>query len=345
MAAACIHPRGDAGIETLAGQAERLECPFFAVPETGALDLATPRQLLRICRRKGVTIWHGHDYKSDLLGLLLRRWHPMRVVTTVHGFTRETRRTRLYARLNDFALPRCDHVFAVSPPLVEHCRSAGVAADRLTYLPNGIEIDRYHRQVTSRAAKSHLRLPRSAPAIAVVGRLSPEKGVDRALRMLAALRKRLPAAELHLVGDGPQRPELEALADGLELGGNVHWWSWQENPRRICEAMDLLLLPSRTEGLPNAVLEAMALGLPVAATDVGGVRDLLDDGRCGRMLDEDESRWAPAVAELLENEAKRGDLARRARSRVVEHFSFERRMERVLAGYERLLPVGKQAAA
>ena len=103
--------------------------------------------------------------------------------------------------------------------------------------------------------------------------------------------------------------------------------------------MDMLLLTSHTEGLPNAVLEAMAMQTPVAATDVGDVSHLLDDGRCGVVLDRDDcTSWTGQVGALTEHRQVREELARRARSRIEQHFSFEQRMDKVMQVYRRVLP-------
>jgi len=100
---------------------------------------------------------------------------------------------------------------------------------------------------------------------------------------------------------------------------------------------DMLLLPSHTEGLPNVVLEAMAMGVPVAGTDVGGVRDLLDDGKCGTVLSQVVTTWPDAVAPLIVSADRREQFARLARRRIEQRFSFDKRMGKVLGVYQRLV--------
>jgi glycosyltransferase involved in cell wall biosynthesis len=171
----------------------------------------------------------------------------------------------------------------------------------------------------------------------VVGRLSVEKGVDRAIRLVAALREDYPRLEMHLVGDGPQRTALEGLSAELGVADAVKFWGWRTDGKRFYEMMDLLLLPSHTEGLPNVVLEAMAMGVPVAATAVGGVSELLDNGHCGVVLSPGGGAWEAHVAPLLVSAARRSELARRARARVEEHYTFDRRMAKEMSVYKRLL--------
>lgn len=349
MAAACLHPQSDDRFDTIRSQAQALGCPFYPISERGPLDPTTLWRLLRLCRQLNVAIWHGHDYKSDVLGLLLRRLHPMKLVTTVHGFTRETIRTRLYYHLDNMALAGYDHVVAVSPALMRHCIEHGVPSDRLSYVPNAVDLDEFARRQSPAQARASLNIDSSQIVIGLVSRLSPEKGVDRAIRLMAALAPRFPAAQLHIVGDGPQRRELESLATELGLTSRLRWWGWQRDTRPIYEAMDLLLLTSHTEGIPNTVLEAMAMGVPVAATNVGGVSELLDDGYCGVLLDtQNEASWPEAITPLLAYPHLRRSLAQLAYERVAEHFSFRQRMQRIGQVYDRVLgraPAAPQVAA
>lgn len=320
MAAAYIHPDHDPGLGSLRSEADRRDCPFIAIPESGAIDFATVRRLLGVCRERNVTIWHGHDYKSNVLGRMLRRLHPMKLVATVHGFITETRREKIYHRAENLALTGYDRVIAVSPPLVEHCARHGVHPDRICHIPNGIEIERYPIRTPPRNA---------IPIIGIVSRLSPEKGVDRAIDALAAL----PGVELHIVGDGPERRALSQRAHTLGVAHRVTIHGWQLDPRTYLKRFDALLLPSRTEGLPNVLLEAMAMGVPVAATAVGGVPHLLDHGQCGALLPGNESHWP----EMISHTIRCGEQAvGKARQRIETGYTFAGRMRRVMQVYNSL---------
>jgi glycosyltransferase involved in cell wall biosynthesis len=345
MAAAYIHPAGDPGIDLIRQQARQRRCPLWTVPETTALDPRTITTLLALCRRLNVRVWHGHDYKSNLLGLMLRPLWPMKLVTTAHGWTHESRRMRMYEALDRTLLRRYDHVLAVSPLLYDQCRQLGVPEDRLTYVANGIVPGEYEREHDREALRHAHGIGADRFVIGTVGRLGPEKGIDRAIRTLAALRPRHPNLELHLIGDGPQRGALQRLVEELDVRDAVIFHGWQKSAKPFYEMFDLLLLSSHTEGLPNVVLEAMAMHVPVAATDVGGVRDLLDNGRCGVVLNHDERTWPNYIAPLLSDSPRRVMLARRARLRIEEHFSFDRRMTKVMGIYDRVLQRVRPAQA
>lgn len=329
MAVAYIHPRNDRGIDLLRLEATNQHCPFFTIPENGALDFSTVRRLLGICRERNITIWHGHDYKSNILGRILRRLHPMKLVATVHGFITETSREKLYHQAENLVLTGYDRVIAVSPSLVEHCAGLGVHPDRISYVPNGLEIEQYEPRKSRRNVR---------PIVGIVSRLGPEKGIDRAIRAIA----QLPEMELQIVGDGPERGTLVKFAANTGVADRVTFHGWQTDPRPYLECFDALLLPSHTEGLPNVLLEAMALGVPVAATAVGGVPHLLDHGRCGILLPEDERSWIGLIAGLM---CRDDSMIVAARQRIESEFTFSQRMRRVMAIYGRLFDTRSQPLA
>ena len=337
MAAAYIHPHGDVGMATLRKQAHDWGCQMWEISESGAADPRTVRDLFRLCRKLRVAVWHGHDYKTNLLGLLISRWWPMKLVTTVHGWTRHTARTKVYYHVDNWSLSRYDHVVTVSPKLYDHCRGHGIPEERLSYIPNGIELSDYERQQTLADARQRLGIEPNRLVIGTVGRFSTEKSVDRAIRTIAQIRRTRPEAQLHLIGDGPERDRLKALASELGVSDAVRFWGWQAPLQRFYETMDVLLLPSLTEGLPNVVLEAMAMGVPVAATNVGGVTDLLDHGRCGVILNQDQQTWADRIDLLLASETRRTHFADLAQARIASHYTFEQRMARMRQLYQRVL--------
>lgn len=335
--AAYIHPVGDPIIDSIQEQAKKHNCTVFSIPERGAFDLRTVRQLLDLCRELDVDIWHAHDHKSNALGLLLRRWHEMKLVTTVHGWTDETLRMKLFHRVDHLCLPRYEQIITVSPQLHEECRSLGIPDERLHEISNGVEIEKYQRTLRPETARIRLGLPPHRAMIGYVGRLSREKGVDRAIRLLAELRGVGCIADLHLIGDGPERTKLESLAQELNVGASVRFWGWHTNLHAYYEAMTLMLLTSHTEGLPNVVLEAMAMQVPVAATNVGANSVVLDHGRCGVVLDASELAWVAQVKPLLTNPLLRSQYMRAARSRVESHYTFARRVTREAEIHHRVM--------
>jgi glycosyltransferase involved in cell wall biosynthesis len=180
-----------------------------------------------------------------------------------------------------------------------------------------------------------------APLFAVHGRMTEQKGLDSLLRAFAQVKETLPGARLRLVGDGADRASLEALAAELGVRSACEFPGFLGDPLAAIEDADLYVLPSRWEGLPNALLEAIALGLPVVATRCPtGPKEILQDGRVGRLVGVDDvPGLAKSMLELISNHAERSELARRARERALD-FGLEINLTAYRAVFERLPGLG-----
>ncbi len=344
MVCAYMHPPGDPGFDVLTRQAAKYNAPLISIPDRGAWDWRVITEMLAVCKREKVTVWHGHDYKTNALGLLLNRLWPMRLVTTVHGWVQHTRRTPLYYRVDQLCLPQYERVICVSDDLLESCIAAGVSTKKCVLLENGIDTLEYSRQKTLAEAKDALELPTDEFVIGAVGRLSGEKGFDVLIRSIHALVARGLDANLVIVGEGGERTNLEHLIRELDLGDRVRLAGWQADVKGYFEAMDVFVLSSLREGLPNVLLEAMALGVPVISTRVNGVPRLVQDGRNGFLVNAgDLEGLTTALAGLLKNDGLR-ELFRAAGRRTVDpRYSFATRMQRLKRLYDELLR-GEQGA-
>jgi glycosyltransferase involved in cell wall biosynthesis len=335
---AYMHPPGDAGFETLRAKARQWQAPVISVPDRGPWDWRVVVHLLDVCRREGVAVWHGHDYKSNALGLLLRRFWPMRLVTTVHGWVKHTRRTPLYYRVDRFCLPRYERVVAVSPDLYEASVAAGVTRDRCVLIENGIDADEYRRRTPSTDAKRRTGLPPGRLVVGAVGRLSEEKGFDVLIRASEPLWREGLDFELWIVGTGVERQRLEKLIANSGRGDRVRLLGYRADMIDLYHAMDVFALSSLREGLPNVVLEALALEVPVLATRVAGVPRLVRDGVEGLLAEPgDEGELTVGLRRLLRDADLRLRLAGAGRKSVEERYSFRARMEKMRAVYDEVL--------
>jgi glycosyltransferase involved in cell wall biosynthesis len=341
MQCAYMHPPGDAAYGQLVNRAATLGVPLFSVADRGPWDWTVLPQLLSLCRRQRVTIWHGHDYKSNAVGLVLHRFWPMRLVTTVHGWVKHTARTPLYYRIDELCLRRYESVLCVSEDLLERCRACGVPGERCLLLENGIDTEQYRRRQTLLEAKQRLGLRSEQVVVGAVGRLSPEKSFDLLIRAVQQLSVSGDEITLVIVGEGEDRGRLEALARELGLADRVRLLGYSADPRPIYEAMDLFVLSSLREGLPNVVLEAMALEVPVVSTRVAGVPRLIEDGINGLLVPPGSvPDLAQAMRQILADDHLRARLAHAGRSTVVEKYSFAERMKKLAGLYDNLLASG-----
>ena len=338
-ACAYMHPPEDDGFAALQDKAESAGARLLSVPDRGIWDVSVFRRLLQICREENVAIWHAHDYKSNALGLAIRRFHRMKLVTTVHGWgVQDSRRVSLYYWVDRRCLPRYDHVLCVSKDLVAICNRAGVSPERLSLIHNAIDLEGFHRSRTQEFAKAELNLPADRIVIGAVGRLSAEKGFDRLIRATSQLAEEGLPVYTVIIGEGQERPNLERLIGELGARRHVELTGFRSDVKRLFEAMDIFALSSVREGLPNVVLEAMAMGVPVVATRVAGTPELIRHNENGLLVDiGDDDQFIVQLNRAAISPAFRLQLATKARSTIEQKFSFENRMREVGEIYDTLL--------
>lgn len=338
MVCGYLHPPGDPGYADIEAKAKKYSAPLVSIPDRGPTDVSVVKALLKVCREQHVRIWHGHDYKTNALGLALRPFHRMKLVTTVHGWVHHTARTPLYYKIDRFCLKRYERVYCVSPDLVEACRAAGVMERKLMLLENGIDTAEYSRRSGVSEAKAELHLPADQLHVGAVGRLEPEKAFDLLIRAVHQLNAGGVGCRLTVVGEGHDRPRLEALVTELGLDDRVSLPGWQSDVRRWFEAMDVFALSSRREGLPNVLLEAMALGVPCVATNIAGIPRLIEDRVSGRLIPPDDlPALVGALDDLLTSQTARVKYQTAGRSTIEARYSFAARMQALKREYDDLL--------
>jgi len=222
-------------------------------------------------------------------------------------------------------------VIAPSTALRDELLRAGFSPERIVCFANAVDVHRFRpaRPTEKAEAKSALGLPKDTAVIGTVARLVQRKGIDVLLRAFGMVCHNH-RAHLIVVGDGPMGEELRALAHELRIEDSISWFGFQADPVKWLEAMDVFAFPSRLEGVPNAVLEAMAAGLPIVATTIGGVVDILEEGRTGFLISPDDpDALAAALDRLLRNAPLRADLGYHARKRAVEIFSLSDNISRL----------------
>ena len=336
---ACLYLRDpqDQGFGVLQQRAAQRNANVVEVDDFGILDWQIVKRTLEKVLELKPDIWHGHDYKSNLLGLLLRRKHPMKLVTTVHGWVQKTWKTPLYYAIDRRCLPRYDEVICVSQDLFSDCRNLGVEEEKLSLIDNAIVLGDYKSTDDSCLAKSKLGLPPGVPMLAGVGRLSAEKGFDLLIEAVAKLIESGQNLSLAIAGDGDGHGYLEELIERKNLQRNVKLLGFVEDTRLIYQAADLFVLSSLREGLPNVVLEAMASGTPVLATKVAGMPSLIEDGVNGKLIDPDSvEQLVTGIQELISNQLNLEKYAANAKRTLLEGFDFGSRMKKVADVYQRL---------
>ena len=291
--------------------------------------------LLTLLRRERINILHTHLFGSNTWGRVLGRLARVPVVISHEHWSSKSGREvwvdRLLYRLSDRILVPSE----ASKRTV--MAMEGIPTRYLRVLYNGVDISHFSPGTHSRCeVRGELGLACDELVVGTVGRLSPEKGgVDVLVRAVELLRHDHPRARLVVVGDGPLRPDLEKLAD--DLGSDMVFTGTRTDIARLLSAMDIFVLPSLMEAMPIALLEAMAMRLPVVATKVGGVPEIVDDGVNGLVVPPgDEAALHSALHLLVGNPTLMSTLARAGQERVQTDFTLDTMVENVEQLYEEL---------
>jgi len=327
----CLGPRP---VEPSSSCVPALEAAGVGVFCLGARGLrhapAALWRLTRLLKQQQPDLVQCFLFHANLLGRIAARWAGVSKV--VAGLRVAERHSRWHLWADRRTSRLVDRYVCVSQAVADFAAAeGGIAADKLVVIPNGIDTTKY--PAPSPADLGGLGVPAGRQAITFVGRLEEQKGLRWLLETAPEWLDRLGGYDLLLVGKGPQQSQLEALARQGGISDRVHFAGWRPDVPQILAASRVLVLPSRWEGMPNVVLQAMATGLPVLATDVEGVRELLGPQAEAQTVPYGDTRaWAARLTELLSTAGLAAELGARNRLRAAGEFS----VERMVAAYESL---------
>jgi glycosyltransferase involved in cell wall biosynthesis len=304
-------------------------------------------ELRRVVERRAPDIVQTHMVKSHFLARLagLGRGRPW--VAYHHGYTTTDLKMLAYNRLNRWSLPAAERVITVCGPFAERLTREGVPRERISVRHNSVVAPPRADDDERRALREKLGADEGARLVLAVGRLSREKGHADLVRSFAAVCELHPALNVRLVivGEGPEREGVEAEARAAGVLGRVVFAGHTSNVRPYYAAADVLALPSHSEGSPNVLLEAMAAGLPVVATAVGGVPEIATDEENALLVPaHDTAAFAAALGRVLTDEGLAGRLGRAAAERAVGEFSPEAYARGLVEIYNQLLAGGAPRA-
>jgi L-malate glycosyltransferase len=309
---ACFHREGDWLARVASHAASIVEFPIhgFARP-SGVAQLVA---FARWCRREQIAVVQTCDLYTNILGLpgAALAGVPVRI-----GSRRELNpdKTPGQIRLQRLAYRAATKVVANSSAAEQMLLAEGLAARSVAVIANGVDPTAFPARKRAREGRS----------IITVANLRPEKGHETLVAAAAHLAAEFPGVRFQIVGDGPRRAALESLVRAKGLGDRVTFLGHREDVARLLFEADLFVLPSRSEAFPNAAIEAMAAGLPVIASAVGGLFDLIDHERTGMLVPPDDpAALAATLRALLRDPASAARLGDAARTHIAERYSFDR---------------------
>ena len=303
---------------------EQAGLPVTCLNHTHPLDLRVVGGLARFLRERRIDLVHAHLPYAGVVGRLAARLVGAAAVYTEHNVQE---RFHALSRLANQATARlCDRIIAVSDEVSASLRSSPLLHGiPVRTVPNGVDVPSLQREAAeSDGVRGEFGIAPDQPIVGVVNVFRPQKRLDLWIRVARRIADGEPAAAFLVVGDGQHRQDLVALARRMGLEGQMHFPGLRRDAPRLMAAFDVFMLSSIYEGLPVAVLEAMALARPIVAMRVGGLPGVVQDGRHGYLVDPDDPEaLADRVLHLLRNPSIRRAMGEAARARVQEAYSIE----------------------
>jgi glycosyltransferase involved in cell wall biosynthesis len=315
---------------------EQSGIPVETLPIRWHLDPTLPANLDGVMRRAPFDILHAHLPHGEVYGEIAMRSFPSRrFVISRHNDDR-FRRWLPMRWVFASSLRRADRIIAISQSLRRFLVEVEKApANKIEVIPYGLDPESFARDAHPGAFRAEIGA-RENPLVGFIGRLTGQKGVDILLRAFALVERRHPTVELILAGDGPERPALSRLAQSLGLQ-RVMFLGWRADAADVLADLDLLVVPSRWEGFGLVALEAMAMGIPVVASNASALPEIVAPGQTGLLVSPgDAGELADAITTILSGPKRAAEMGRAGRERVRTEFPVERMAKRTSDLYHSL---------
>lgn len=308
-----------------------LGCQVHIAMLGDALQWRSLFTVAEIIRRQQVDIVHTHLFNATFLGGVAAGLCGVPVATTVHG---------MYVSSEEMGVARLtgSHLITVCTAAYTMGLALGLAEEQISLIPNSVDTRRFRPDVDAAAFRASIGVPAEAPLVGMIARLSREKGPDLFLQVASLLAATRPDVHFALVGEGPMSQELKRQVEALELGEHVHLTGLVTDTSTVFPALDVVCQPSRLEGQPLSLLEAMAAGRPVVASSVGGIPEAVEVGLTGWLVAPgDVNALAERVLWLLDNPEQAREMGREGRRRAIELFDMRRQMVEITRLFRRLI--------
>lgn len=301
----------------------------------GRLDSSLIDPILKIIDERRIDLLHTSEFRSSLIAQIVKRRRPkLRMVATAHGWIANTFRRRVVRLLDKMMFRRFDHVIIVSDATRSLVPRWWLPDSQATVLRNALVLKSYGREILDKPRRP---IDPDNVTLVNVGRLSPEKGQEMLLNAMHALTPRWPKLRLKFAGIGPLEEQLRVVARNLGLEERVEFVGYVNDMPRLYADIDLVVQSSFTEGLPNVILEAAYLRVPIVATAVGGTAEVISHKESGWLIQPTLEQLTDGIAQFLERPQDFVRMAEQAHQGILRNYSFDVRTEKLTRIYEKLV--------
>lgn len=316
----CINYNDNKNVALLA-KAKENGINSISIPGKRGLDFSLINKIVTIIREKNITILETHGYKENFVGYFAAKKTRIKIIGNVHGWTGHSLRVIAYEFLDKILLKFFDKIIVISPIQKKQLMNIGIPENKITFIPNYIDVNSLPRQSGSIELKTAYGIRKEDIIVGSVGRLSPEKGYQYLLKAMATLKK-INNLKLILVGNGQEEKKLMRLAEDLKIRDKVIFAGYQANVFNYIEIFDIFVLSSLTEGFPNVLLEALGCKKPVVATNVGAIDSIIKHNVTGYLTNaKDFQGLAQGINYFLTNKDEAQKMANTGYDLIKESYS------------------------
>lgn len=305
--------------------------PIRTKQETSPAIIASMFKLSALIKKRKIDFVHSNSRTTQVLGCLLNRFWGVPHISTCHGFFKRRFFRKVFPCWGQ-------KVIAISEPVKEHLiKDFKVDEKNIVLIHNGIDVDKSRIlacPVGRQNPESRMEIKKSlglgeGPVVGIVARLSDVKGHTYLIEAMSNVLEKIPDAQLLIVGEGKMKEDLVKLVKSLEIEKNVFFIAEVNDTKDVLSVMDLFVMPSLKEGLGLSLMEAMAFGLCVIGTEVGGIKSLIQDGYSGLLArPKDSEQLSRAILGLLQDEQKRKSLGKNAQTFIYRNFPLEEMIQK-----------------
>lgn len=319
-------------------EARRRGLDVITITERSPFDATVIRQVMEAIVRYRAAVVHTHEVRSDVIGLICAKRSRIRLVTTTHGWIANNWKGRLYTALDKIVVRLFDRVVVVSQRMKTQLRRWGVPTAKIEVVPNSLMVDEYRPNRNNQRVRREWGVTTDEIVVACIGRLSPEKGLDVFLRAAAGVLRERSNVRFILIGVGPEEQALRELVAELGIAAHVIFAGYRKDMKQVYDSTDLVVQSSYTEGMPNVILEALLMEVPVVATNVGGTPEVVEHGRHGILIEPGSpGRLAEEILRFIHDRPRFQAMARAGRLRVAHEFDSRKRIERMAHIYNAIM--------
>lgn len=307
----------------------------FEIVASSRFSLYALRSLCKLIKDTKIDVIHTHGYKSDILGVIAAKLTGIKIISTPHGFgEHDDLKLKAYIFMGKFGLRFFDRVVPLSQQLVDEVLSAGIAKDKVTFIRNAVdlgEIEPFRLKKTKKEKTATL-------TIGYVGQIIQRKKVDHILDIFNKIWLENKNTRLLLLGDGNDREKMEAYANTLPSAEAVQFMGFRNDRLELLSQFDLFVMTSSDEGIPRCLMEAIAMGIPVAAYNISGIDQLVKHKETGLLADYgDKDTLKNYWQRLLSDKIYAHELTEKGRQFVNDTYSGQRMANEYTALYQTLL--------